>query len=309
MRKVYCIGELLVDFIGQPDQAIINSKYFAKQPGGAPANVAAAIAKLGGEASFIGQAGNDGFGSFLIASLQELEINTDWCWKHGKTTLAFVAVDSFGEREFEFYRGSDGDYTLPENINIAPDSIIHFGSATALLGGALKDSYFKLLDYATGNGNYISFDPNFREDLVKTDVTSEYIHDCRTIISCAHLVKLNQSEAQLISGEDNLNSAADTILRLGAEVVIITLGSSGALLCTNSGQKLIPGKLIKAVDTTGAGDAFIGAILFKLAQGLDPNWEIFISFANFVAAFTCTNYGAMNAMPYMRDLLSFINQK
>lgn len=308
MKKVYCIGEVLVDFIGQPEAGIVNSKYFAKHPGGAPANVAAAIAKLGGNSYFLGQVGSDNFGSFLVASLQEVGIDTSFVERHGKTTLAFVAIDGFGEREFEFYRGNDSEYKLPESFSLSVDSIIHFGSATALLGGKLKESYFQLLDYATGNGNFISFDPNFREDLVSPDLVGEYVHDCRTFISCSSLVKLNKSEAQLISGEDDISAAADAILRLGTEVVIITLGEKGALLCTNSGQKIIPSKLIKQVDSTGAGDAFIGAILFKLSQNLDPNWEVFISFANLVGAYTCTSFGAIRAMPYMRDFLSFVNQ-
>jgi fructokinase len=309
MKKIYCIGELLVDFIGQTGQGIEKSTQFAKLAGGAPANVAAAVAKLGGAAAFMGQVGDDSFGRFLLSSLAELGININLCTSAGKTTLAFVALDRLGERDFEFYRGSDGDYQLADfDLSVIErEEIIHFGSATALLGGRLRSSYFQLLEFADSNNNFISFDPNYRENLVTPDLLANYLHDCKTFISYADVLKLSESEAQLISGEDDLYKAATYLQYVGAKNIIITLGARGALICNSGGSRIIPSRVIQAVDTTGAGDAFMGALLFKLAQHPEPSWDSFIAFANLVGAFTCTNYGAIRAMPTMRQFLEFIN--
>jgi fructokinase len=293
MKNVFCIGELLIDFIGQPHQGLVKTAQFAKLAGGAPANVAAQVAKLGGEANFIGQIGKDSFGSFLIAELAELGIDLSLTQRFGKTTLAFVALDKFGEREFEFYRGNDGDFSLAklDLTPIATGDIIHFGSATALLG----------------NQNFISFDPNYRESLVSQADLADYIHDCKTFISYADLVKLSEVEAQLISGEDDLMQAINYLQYLGAATVIVTLGAKGALVANSDGIRTIAGKKITPLDTTGAGDSFVGGLLFKLAQHLEPNWDAFVQFANVVAAHTCTQYGAIKSMPTMRQFLEFVS--
>ncbi len=309
MKKIFCIGELLIDFVGQTSQGIIKSQQFSKHPGGAPANTAAAIAKLGGSPYFMGQVGNDSFGKYLLSCLKELGIDTSFCKIGGKTTLAFVAIDNLGERDFEFYRGNDGDYQINDlKLDIIDEnSIVHFGSATALIGGPLHASYFQLLEYADTQKSYISFDPNYRENLISPDKLPDYLHDCKTFISYANLVKVSEIEAQLISGEDDLTKAASYLLYLGADTVVITLGAKGSLICTPEGQKIVPSKQIQQVDSTGAGDAFMGALLLKLAQHPEPNWDSFLAFANLVGAFTCTNYGAIKSMPTMRQFLEFIS--
>ena len=309
MKKIFCIGELLVDFMGQSSQGLVKSNQFAKFAGGAPANVAAAVSKLGGQAVFMGQVGQDSFGEYLLAALSELGIDTHLCKREGKTTLAFVALDAHGERDFEFYRGSDGDFQFAdfELDNLNAEDIVHFGSATALMGGRLRTSYFQLLEMADANKNLISFDPNYREDLISADMMANYLHDCKTFISYADVVKLSESEAQLISGEDDLDKALAYLQYVGAKTVIVTLGAKGSMIANAQGTRLIPSRKITQVDSTGAGDAFVGALLFKLAQHSEPNWDAFVAFANLVGAFTCTNYGAIKSMPTMRQFLEFIN--
>lgn len=309
MKKIICIGELLVDFVGQPGLGLAKTRQFAKMAGGAPANVAAAIAKLGGESAFLGNIGADSFGDFLINSMSELNVDTSLCTRGGRTTLAFVAVDKLGERDFEFYRGSDGEFSL-KSIDLSlftQDCAFHFGSATALIGGELRSSYFELLEIADENNQFISFDPNYREDLISAEDLPRFIQDCKTFIACSSLVKVSEVEAQLISGEDDLIRATSYFHSLGAKNIVVTLGARGALLSNKDGNRYIPTRKIKQiVDTTGAGDAFIGALLFKLAQHEEPNWDAFVVFANFVATCTCCNYGAINAMPTMRQFLDFL---
>jgi len=309
MRKIFCIGELLVDCMGQPGVGLAKSAHFTKLAGGAPANVSAAVAKLGGKAYFMGQVGDDGFGEFLVASLHELGINTSLVKRGGRTTLAFVAIDRFGERDFEFYRGSDGDYRLGdvELSCIERDDIVHFGSATALLGGELRSSYLQLLELADSNANFISFDPNYREDLVKPEMLEDYINDCKTFVALASLVKVSEIEAQLISGEDDLSLAAAYLRHVGAKTVVITMGEKGTLLANAEGTRVIPSRKVQQVDSTGAGDAFMGGLLFKIAQHPEPNWDAFVAFANLVGAFSCTSYGAIKSLPTMRQFLEFVS--
>lgn len=308
MRKIFCIGELIIDFIGQPNQGMVRSKQFAKMAGGAPANVAAGVAKLGGNANFIGNIGADSFGTFLQGTMNDLNVDTSLCTISGQTTLAFVAIDQFGERGFEFYRGSDGDFNLNEiDFTSISDGIVHFGSATAFISYDLRNSYYKLLNYAFDNEQFISFDPNYRETLVPAEQLDEFIADCRHFIACSDLVKCSEVEAQLISGEDELDKACKFMHKLGAKTVVITMGARGCLLSNEDGPRYIPTRKIKQqVDSTGAGDAFVAALLFKISLHDEINWDAYAVFANFVGACTCCNYGAINAMPTMRQFLDFL---
>lgn len=309
MKKIFCIGEVLIDFIGQPSMGIARSRQFAKMAGGAPANVAAAIAKLGGNVTMLANIGADSFGDFLAATLNDLKIETHYCSRSGKTTLAFVALDNDGERDFEFYSGNDADFALKDVSlpQLSCDDMVHFGSATAFLGGDLRDSYFELLELACESNCFISFDPNYRENLISNEDLPRFIHNCRTFIACADLVKVSEIEAQLISGEDDLLLATNYLRGLGAKTVVVTLGAQGTLLVDKQGSRyLATRKLQKVVDTTGAGDAFIGALLLKISEHEEINWDAFVTFANFVGACTCCNYGAINAMPTMRQFLEFL---
>lgn len=159
MNNVFCIGELLIDFIGKDiNKGLKNGVNFEKKAGGAPANVAAAVCKLGGCSHFLGQVGNDSFGRFLVDMLKKENIGTEMTKMEGYTTLAFVAIDENGERDFEFHRGSDGDYDF-KNIDlnkINSKDIIHFGSATGFLEGELRKTYFKLLEYAKENASIVT---------------------------------------------------------------------------------------------------------------------------------------------------------
>ena len=205
MDKVFCIGELLIDFIGKDiNKGIKKGINFEKKAGGAPANVAAAVCKLGGEAAFLGQVGDDSFGRFLVDMLKEVNIDVEMTKMEGCTTLAFVAIDENGERDFEFNRGSDGEYSF-DSIDlkkIGSSDIIHFGSATGLLEGELKKTYFKLLEYAKENNIFISFDPNYRDALITEDKLEQFIEDSKSFIKVADFIKLSDEEIKIITKED-----------------------------------------------------------------------------------------------------------
>ncbi|EMA6344527.1 carbohydrate kinase [Bacillus cytotoxicus] len=311
MKQVFCIGELLIDFICCDHASLRDGIHFEKKAGGAPANVAAAIAKLGGNASFMGQVGKDPFGDFLEKTLQENNVDTSMLVKDKQTTFAFVSIDKHGERDFTFMRGADGEYQF-QQIDLSKmqrGDMIHFGSATALLPGELKETYFKLLQYTKEQNHFISFDPNYRDALV-TD-PEQFCKDCLFFISQAHFVKVSEEEAIMLSKETNRKKAAQFLLRAGAKCVAITLGKEGTLFATREGEAIIPSIPVKQVDSTGAGDAFVGAMLYQFAKEeniLDVSFDAlctFATFANKVGAITCTNYGAIPSLPTLEDIVTF----
>lgn len=315
MRETFCIGELLVDFICCDNTTVSNGINFEKNAGGAPANVAVAITKLGGKASFMGQVGDDPFGDFLEKTLQENNVDTTMLVKEKNTTLAFVSIDHHGERDFAFMRGADGEYKSQqiELSKIHSGDIIHFGSATALLPGHLKKSYFNLLIFAKAHNHFISFDPNYRNTLI-TD-KEQFREDCLHFIEQANFVKVSEEEAIMLSKEKNISKAAQFLLATGAKYVTITLGKEGTLLATSEGEVIIPSISVQQVDSTGAGDAFVGAMLYQFCKErnvFDISFEklcTFVAFANKVGAITCSGYGAIQSLPTLKDVIKTTGEK
>ncbi len=309
--KIFCVGELLIDMVCVDNKGLKDGIKFEKKAGGAPANVAAAISKLEGNSYFLGQVGNDFNGKFLVELLNDLNVNTDMLVEKGTTTMALVGIDKNGERNFDFLRGSDGQYSF-ENINlkeIGNLDIIHFGSATGFLEGELKKTYFKLLDYAKENGIYVSFDPNYRDTLIKEDMLEGFINDCKEFLKFSDFAKLSDEELFLITKEKDLDAGINKLHDLGVSVVSITLGSKGTYLSINRDKEIIPTIKVKQVDSTGAGDSFVGAVLKQLADIKDKKnismqkWRDIILFANKVGAITCTNYGAISSMPLLSEVI------
>lgn len=307
MKDVYCIGELLIDFIAENQgKDLSKAKEFSKKPGGAPANVACAIAKLGGSSKFIGSVGDDPFGHFLLNILKENNVDISLAQKvRTFTTLAFVSNDENGERDFVFSRGADKELEYKSDVKMNfTNNIIHLGAATALLGGKLEKTYGHYFFDGLTQNTFISFDPNFRADLWR-DEEDIFIKKCMPFIEKADLCKFSLEEAQLLSGKENLNEACEYLHELGAKIITVTLGSEGTLVRTNNHKITMPSIEVKPIDTTGAGDAFIGCLLFQIATLKDPH-EILTDFellkemvgkANKAGAYTTTGYGAISSLP------------
>lgn len=306
-KRVYCIGELLIDFVAENQGSdLTRAVNFTKKAGGAPANVACAISKLGGLSSFIGCVGEDAFGSFLLQMLEDHGVETHMAQRSSTfTTLAFVSLAEDGERDFVFSRGADRE--LAYNAKVGEkfqDEIVHFGAATALLGGPLETSYTKYLADATTYGAFISFDPNFRGDLWKGN-EGEFVAKCKPYFKRAQLCKVSMEEAQLLSGATGLEDAAKALHQLGTHLVTITLGGEGTFISTPNFQTTIPSIKVTPVDTTGAGDAFIGCLLQQLATLEKPSAALekketlmeMIAMANKAGALTTTNFGAIESLP------------
>ncbi|NRY59579.1 carbohydrate kinase family protein [Clostridium beijerinckii] len=309
-KNIFCIGELLIDMVCVDNKGLKDGEKFEKKAGGAPANVAACISKLDGNAYFLGQVGNDYFGKHLIELLKNLNINTEMAVEKGSTTIALVGIDANGERNFDFLRGSDGEYSF-NNINLSKIDnldIIHFGSATGFLEGELKKTYFKLLEYAKSNNIYVSFDPNYRDALITPDKLEMFIEDSIKFIRESDFTKLSDEELFLLTKEKDITAGVNKLHELGVKVVTITLGSKGTYLSVDGQHEIIPSIKIKQVDSTGAGDAFVGAVLKQVSdienkQNISfEEWKDIITFANKVGAITCTNYGAIASMPILSEV-------
>ncbi|MBO0341920.1 MAG: carbohydrate kinase [Bacteroidota bacterium] len=312
MKKVYCIGELLIDFVAERQGSDLSkANVFTKKAGGAPANVACAISKLGGNGVFIGCVGEDPFGKFLLETLKKEGVDISLAQLSKTfTTLAFVSLSEDGERDFVFSRGADRELKYnPDLRKNLPGNILHLGAATALLGGPLEKTYTKYLFDGLTKEMFISFDPNFRIDLWKEDEET-FIKKCMPFVEKSHLCKFSLEEAQLISGKEDLHEACDVLHKAGTKIITVTLGKDGTLLSMNGTKKVIPSVKVAPVDTTGAGDSFIGCLLYQISDlgNFEPVFEDFslvekmVAMANKAGAITTTNYGAIVALPTKEDL-------
>lgn len=312
MKKVYCIGELLIDFVAENQGSDLRkATVFTKKAGGAPANVACAIARLGGASSFIGCIGEDPFGEFLLQVLHENQVGTDHLQRSDTfTTLAFVSIAEDGERDFVFSRGADRELKyLPGVKSDFKENMIHLGAATALLGGPLESAYGHYFFDGLTERAFISFDPNFRQDLWKRK-ESDFVRKCLPFIEKAQLCKFSLEEAQLLSGRQDWSEACSELHGIGTEAIVITLGREGSYLSTADRQGLIPSIPVSPVDTTGAGDAFIGCLLFLLSRLEDPSGAMndfdlladMVQTANAAGALTTTQFGAIPSLPTYRQL-------
>jgi fructokinase len=307
MNKVFCIGEALIDMIctdkGKP---LAEGENFLKKPGGAPTNVAAAIAALGGKVDLAAKVGADPFGQQLINVMQSFGVNTNYLVQDAAnfTTMAFVSLLQNGERDFVFSRGADGQLSSADlqNFNITNYSIAHFGSATCFLPGPLQHLYKEVLQQALNNNVFVSFDPNYRHLLFPNN-TESFIQQAWYFLERANFFKLSDEEAILLTQAPTLPQAIEVLQQKTQAIFAITIGADGTLLRHGNQVIQVPSISITPVDTTGAGDAFVGAVLYQLAQLNADNiknlsqvdWQQIITKANKAGAQTCAYYGAMEA--------------
>lgn len=309
MSKVICPGELLIDFICTDRNALLQDGVnFIKKAGGAPANVAVAIRKMGIESAVLASVGNDQFGDFLINTMKKYNVTTTYINKlpNAHTTLAFVSLSENGERDFNFMRNADSKYSFNSIDSSLLDNadVFHFGSAMAFLEGELKQTYFKLLDYGIKNEKIITFDPNYRDALFGND-KGTFINNSITFIRHSHLVKVSDEELRIITGLDDIEEGVDSLLNIGAKYVLVTLGEKGTLLGSQENIEYVESIPVKMVDATGAGDAFIGAVIAKIAQNLDLSYSSmkeYVQFANKVGAHTVTRIGALDSIPTIDEI-------
>lgn len=310
-HHIACIGELLIDFVCTDiGLGLKQGARFLKKAGGAPANVAAAINRSGGHAKLAAKVGHDPFGDFLLHTLESEGIERAGVARCATpTTLAFVGLQDDGERDFTFCRGADGELgwqDIPSDF-LDDVGIVHFGAATGLLDGELYVTYQRLLHEARQRGILISFDPNYRDGLWGQN-PQEFIARCTPWCQQADIIKVSEEELHFITGAKSNAEGCRRLHEAGVSYITVTCGRRGTWVSHQSGrQQLIPSLPVEAIDSTGAGDAFIGALLAQVAHsgcGLDDEQQFLdaVRWANICGALTCTKFGAIDAIPLAHDV-------
>lgn len=321
MGRLFSIGEVLIDFIPmQKGKALKDVQSFKRAPGGAPANVAAAVAKFGEESSMITKLGMDAFSDFLIEELQKIGVKTDKIRRtnEANTGLAFVSLRDDGERDFSFYRNPSADLLLSEDEIeeswFVKGDILHFCSVD-LVESPMKKAHEKAIGLVKENGGIISFDPNVRLPLWNS------AEKCRQtileFIPKAHIIKISDEELAFITGITNEKEAIENLFTGDVKAVIYTKGANGADLYTKNAKYESTGFKVEVQDTTGAGDAFIGGFLYKLLEKevnhdnlidvLNEHHQEILTFANASGAITTTGKGAISSLPTKEEILNFIS--
>ncbi|WP_433943577.1 carbohydrate kinase family protein [Paenibacillus sp. SN-8-1] len=314
MPTVFTMGEALIDFIPhQVGVELMEVESFRKAAGGAPANVACAVSRLGGDSAFIGKLGADAFGDFLIQTMQNAGVDTSRVLQtsEANTALAFVSLKADGNRDFSFYRSPSADMLLNKNEIKAwfrEQDILHFCSVD-LIEAPVKYAHLKAIFLAKEAGALISFDPNVRLPLWdNAENCRQTIHE---FLPLCHIVKISDEELDFITSLQDEAEAIASLFVGDVEHVIYTRGANGAVWYTRGFEVSEPGVKVNVIDTTGAGDAFIGAILYQISQLDNFNRRInpaiaseMLAFANKAAAITTTRAGAIPGLPTLTEVKS-----
>ena len=315
---VTALGEILIDFTFAGKSAD-GKKIYEENPGGAPANCACAVAKLGGKAAFVGMTGCDSFGKDLRDTLTGLNVDVSGMRTTDKqhTTLAFVSLDENGERNFSFCRNPGADTQLSEaDLDeglLKSTKILHIGSLS-LTDQPAKSSTLKAIDLVKKAGGLISYDPNWRANLWKG--RSDAMAELKSLFKYADIVKVSDEELKLLFGEVSCEEGAAKIHEQGVKLIMITLGSKGVYYSSKTSGLVANGTIsvpkVKVADTTGAGDSFNGGLLFRLTRRENPlsftAEELVqdINFANSVASLCVTKRGAIPALPTLEETEAFV---
>lgn len=308
---VSALGELLIDFTENGKSSQGNA-LFEANPGGAPCNVLAMLAKLGHKTSFIGKVGDDYFGTMLREVLIENSIDTEYLYMDKKvhTTLALVHTFSDGERDFSFYRNPGADMMLteeevPEEL-IAGSKIFHFGTLSMTHENVRKATK-KAVELAEKHGVSISSDPNLRPPLWENmEIAREQV-----LFGLAHcqILKISDDEIQWLTGKEDFTDGAEWILeRYQIPLILVTMGKDGSRAYYHGKMtEALPVPRKETIETTGAGDTFCGCILhYILESGLEGLKEEQIKemllFANAAAAIITTRKGALRVMPSREEI-------
>ena len=311
------MGEVLIDFMPTGEYA------FQAKPGGAPANVCACVSRLGGKGFYLGRMATDAFASFLKDEMQKCDIDLSFVTedKKAKTALAFVTLKN-GERFFSFYRDNTADLLFsPEDVK--PDilergDVLHFGSL-GLGSLSSRKAHAKAIMQAENKGAIVSFDINIRENLWSS--RKEMLDAIVGFLPYADIVKMSDDELAIMCGRDGISPKTEKediksmfAISDKATLIVLTKGERGATVYDRTlnsySVDAIKGNV---VDTTGAGDSFIGAILFLLTNNkaeLSVNgMKNALKFATAVSSIVCSEKGAMNAMPKINEVIEYIKSK
>ena len=314
MLDVIACGEMLIDFVStESGVTLAQAPAFVKAAGGAPANVAVGVARLGRRSGFMGQVGDDDFGRFLVNTIATAGVDVGGISYSAtaRTALAFVSLQADGERSFMFYRHPSADMLWqPQDVDVGYATntrIFHYGSIS-LIGEPSRSATLAALAAAHAGGALISYDPNLRLALWPSAA------DARAGILAglphAHLVKVSEEELTFLTGSEDLAEGAARLWHADLKLLVVTRGAAGCVYFHGDAQGAVPGFSVDVVDTTGAGDGFVAGLLCGLLDsGLcweRPVVEAALRLGNAVGALTTTRRGAIPALPTRAAVMAFM---
>jgi fructokinase len=314
LGKIVALGEVVSDIYRGEELSEVELGFVAR-PGGAPANVAVAASRLGAEAAFVGSVGEDLFGDFILRALESEGVETGGVSRQKpptRTSLAFVEIGEDGDREFTFYRSSPAadELLAPEDVTeelVSGASFVNFGSIP-LIREPVRSATRRIADLAKANGVPVAFDVNFREHLWESREAAREAVD--PLLDLSTIVKMGDDELSPLLGVEDVEEAARTLLDRGVPLVLISLGPEGAFYATREFTGYVPHFDVEVVDATGAGDAFLAAVLVHLSG--EPLEEERVREAALrgcaAGALACTGYGAMSALPTKGELERFMSE-
>ncbi|MBE3286103.1 aminoimidazole riboside kinase [Enterobacter cloacae complex sp. P31C] len=296
MEKIWVLGDAVVDLLPDGEGKLLQC------PGGAPANVAVGIARLGGQSAFIGRVGDDPFGRFMAKTLANERVDVKYIRLDPthRTSTVVVDLDDHGERSFTFMVRPSADLFLePADLpTFSAGEWLHVCSI-ALSAEPSRSATFQAMDAIRKAGGYVSFDPNIRPDLWPDE---NALRRClQQALQSADVVKLSVEELTFLTGDTDVQDGLNALMqRCPARLVLVTQGKEGVIAWHQGVVKHYPANPVQCVDTTGAGDAFVAGLLYGLAAGqeLVP----VIALAQRCGALATTAKGAMTALPWQHDL-------
>ncbi len=308
---VTCIGELIADLYASGD-----GTSFRPSAGGAAANVAVGLARLGVPSAFAGRVGSDSFGRFLADALRDTGVDTRGIVldPSHKTRLAFIRLSKTGERSFEFWENHPADEQLRwSDISreaIRRSAIVHL-SSFLLMKEPSRRAALAVARHCSQSGRIVSFDPNLRLSLWPS--SSEARRIILKMVSYTRILRLNEEEAYILTRKRRPEAAARELQSVGPSLVVITRGSKGSYFQSGAASAYAEGFRVRAVDTTGCGDAFLAGILSGIIglkakpEELDgPQLSALGRFANAVGALTALKRGVFPALPTLSEVRTFL---
>jgi len=321
--RVICLGELLIDFCAaEADVSLAEARTFAKAPGGAPANVAVGVARLGTPAGLVAAVGADPFGDYLASLVAAEGVDTAGVVRipNVRTSLAFIAARSDGAKDITFYRHPGADMCLsPQHLPagaLEAAGAFHFGSISRIDPDP-RAATDEARRRAAAGGALVSYDPNWRPTLwPDADAARGRILEG---FAGAHVAKVSAEEWQFVTGESDFAAGAARLHEAGAELVVRSEGADGASFATRAVGGHVDARRVDVVDTLGAGDACMACLIVDLLAHwragrppgeLDaPELRRIVRRAVAAGAVACTRVGAIPALPTRAELEAVLTRE
>jgi fructokinase len=314
---IICLGELLVDmFPAEFGRRLAEVSAFHPKPGGAPANVAAGLARLGVRSAFIGKVGDDAFGRHLATVLAREGVETRGMRydAEARTTMAFIASPDPHTNEYLFYRNPGADTRLlPEELDeelLGNGKLLHFGSLS-LVEDPIRSATLQAIEMVKDSGGSISLDVNYRPTLWNSPEAA--YEAVLAIMPQVDLLKVNETELTLLTGQEEPAVGAEALLALGPSLCVMTSGATGSYFATAGDQGYVPAFQVETVDATGCGDAFVAGLLSRLVTAdcwpESPDNEQMaeiVAYANATGALTAQTQGVIPALPVAKAVDDFL---